>query len=113
MFLKKLKPMGFALADITAAMSVAFLMALAMFSPELALANLDFSGAIASSEAVGIAKGILGLAIVIIVFSDTLPNILKGQITEALKSMAIVLILVGIAVKLKDIVSALVSAVGN
>ena len=113
MILKKLKPMAFALSDIAAVMSVAFLAIMAMLSPELALANLDFSAALASNEAIGIAKGVLGLLIVIIVFSDTIPNIFKGQITEALKSMAVVLILVGIAVKLKDIVSALASAVGN
>lgn len=113
MILKKIKPLAFAVSDIAAVLSVAFLTVMAMISPELAFAQLDFATALASNEAIGIAKGVLGLLIVIVVFSDTIPNIFKGQLTEALKSMAVVLMLVGIAVKLKDIVSALANAVGN
>lgn len=113
MFLNKLKPKALAMADVMAFMSVAFLAVMAMLSPEIAQAQLDFSAAIASNEAIGIAKGILGLVVVIVVFSDTIPNVVKGQLTEALKSMAVVLVLVGIAIKLKDIVSALASATGG
>lgn len=102
------RKISFKIMDAMAFMSIALLTVLAVFAPDQALA-LNFTTFATQEGAINIAKGVLGLFIIITIFSETIPNVVQGKIPEALKSVVVVLVLAGISIKLKD----LINAIGN
>ena len=92
------------LTKYSGALSVAVIATVLMLAPTLAYAQNPIIEGMKNNTAITIAKAVIMVVALLVLGGQTVPSLMKGEGGEVVKSALGVAILVGIAIKLKDII---------